>query len=171
MDPDGNGIELYVDKPKNEWVWNNEQIEMNTLPLDLRVLTNELENRDEQWKGIDENTMIGHIHLRVTDLFKAEKFYSHVLGFNITNSGYGGALFMSAGGYHHHIGTNIWHSANGSTHKDNSFGIKSFSIKISDSDYIEEIRTNAKQKGLEFIELKDGISIKDYDNINVNIIY
>ena len=78
---------------------------------------------------------------------------------------------MSAGGYHHHIGTNIWHSANGSSHKENSLGIKSFSIKIPEAGYLEEMRSNAKQKGLEFIELKDGISIRDYDNINVNIIY
>jgi catechol 2,3-dioxygenase len=174
-DPDGNGVELYVDKPKSEWHWINGQVEMETLPLNLTVLTNEIENRDEPWNGIDKNVVIGHIHLKVSSLFKAEKFYSNILGFNITNSSYSGALFMSAGGYHHHIGSNIWHSSNGISLNENSFGLKSFTIKIPDSEYINELRSYLKKNGLEFLDISQdhkttGIQLKDYDNINVRII-
>lgn len=172
-DPDGNGVELYVDKPKSEWEWQMGQIVMDTLPLNLNVITNAVKNRKEPWNGIDERTEIGHIHLRVTDLMKAEKFYSNLLGFNVTNSNYEGALFMSAGGYHHHIGTNIWSSANGTLLEENSLGLKSFTIKTGNSVYINEIKENAGKNGIEYFEtnkLQNGIHIKDFDDINVNLI-
>ena len=171
-DPDGNGVELYVDKPRSEWVWKLGQVQMDTLPLNLHVLTNELDNRDEKWTGINPGVDIGHIHLRVTDLFKAEKFYSNLLGFNITTSNYPGALFISAGGYHHHIGANIWSSNNGPAMKENSLGLKSFTINIPDANFVDEIKTNSIKNGLEFSELRNGaqgISLKDYDNISVKL--
>lgn len=171
-DPDGNGVELYVDKPRSEWVWKLGQVEMDTLPLNLNVLTNELDNRDEEWTGINPLVDIGHIHLRVTDLFKAEKFYSNLLGFNITTSNYPGALFMSAGGYHHHIGANVWASDHGSSASENLLGLKSFSINIPDTKYVEEIKTNSIKNGIEFAELRNGangIVIRDYDNIKVKL--
>ena len=174
-DPDGNGVELYVDKPNSEWHWISGQINMDTLPLNLNLITNEVLDRDEPWNGIDPRVTIGHIHLRVTDLLKAEKFYSNTIGFNVTNSTYGGAIFMSAGGYHHHIGTNIWNSSNGPHHSENSLGLKSFTIKIPDSIYIEELKSRFKKSGLEFFELNgnkypNGVQVKDYDSIIVKIV-
>jgi catechol 2,3-dioxygenase len=172
-DPDGNGVELYVDKPRSEWVWKLGQVEMDTLPLNLNVLTNEMDNRNEKWTGISPLVDIGHIHLRVTDLFKAEKFYSNLLGFNITTSNYPGALFMSAGGYHHHIGANVWSSNHGSPSAENSLGLKSFTINIPDANFVEEIKTSSVKNGNEFIEMKNnekGIVLRDYDNIMVKIL-
>ena len=106
-DPDENGVELYADRPKAGWHYSMGQVEMDTLPLDLSVITSELDDR-EVWNGIHPETDIGHIHLSVSDLHKAQEIYSLLLGFNITNSSYPGALFMAAGGYHHHIGANTW---------------------------------------------------------------
>ncbi len=172
-DPDGNGVELYVDKPRSEWVWKLGQVEMDTLPLNLTVLTNEVINRDEKWTGVNPKTDIGHIHLRVTDILKAEKFYSNLLGFNITVSSYPGALFMSAGGYHHHIGANIWSSDHGSQRSENSLGLKAFTIKLPDDNYIKEIKSSSKKSGVEYIEFQkngNGIQLKDFDNITVKII-
>jgi catechol 2,3-dioxygenase len=171
-DPDGNGVELYVDKPKSEWEWQQGQITMDSLPLDLSKITNEITDKDKQYSGVDEKTIIGHIHLRVTELFKAEKFYSNFIGMNITNSSYNGALFMSAGGYHHHIGANIWSSANGSYRNEDELGLKSFTISIPDSNYINELKNKSKQNGFEYIDVSknNGIQVKDLDNIRVKIL-
>ncbi len=105
-DPDENGVELYCDRPREEWQYKMGQVEMATLPLNLNILTNELDDRNV-WNGIHPYTDIGHIHLSVSDIKKAQNFYSILLGLNVTNSTYPGAMFFSAGGYHHHIGANV----------------------------------------------------------------
>jgi catechol 2,3-dioxygenase len=164
-DPDGNGVELYADKPKDMWKWKLGQVEMDTLPLNLQVLTNELEDNEAITDGVHPGTKIGHIHLKVSDLFKAEKFYNHLLGFNVTNSSYPGALFLSAGGYHHHIGTNVWSSKNGTPPPENSLGLKSFTINIPDGTYINEIEEKAKSSGVETAKPDNGkILLHDFDN-------
>jgi catechol 2,3-dioxygenase len=164
-DPDGNGVELYIDKPKDTWKWTLGQIEMDTLPLNLQVITNELDDKEGIKDDIHPDTRIGHIHLKVSDLFKAEKFYNHLLGFNVTNSSYPGALFLSAGGYHHHIGTNVWSSKNGAPPPDDSLGLKSFTINIPDENYIKEIEGKAKTYGVETAKQNDGkILLNDFDN-------
>jgi catechol 2,3-dioxygenase len=168
-DPDENGVELYVDKPRAEWIWRLGEVEMATLPLDLNVITSELNDKDI-WNGIHPETEIGHIHLKVSDIFKAEIFYSNTLGFNVTTASYPGALFLSAGGYHHHIGTNIWHSKNGTPPPENSLGLISYTIYIPGKEYLEEIEKSAKESNL-FIEKHDGLSIvvKDFDNNKIKL--
>jgi catechol 2,3-dioxygenase len=167
-DPDGNGVELYIDKPKETWKWTLGQVEMDTLPLNLQVITNELGDNETVADGIHPDTKIGHIHLKVSDLNNAEKFYNHLLGFNVTNSSYPGALFLSAGGYHHHIGTNIWSSRNGTPPPVDSLGLKSFSIYIPEEKYIVEIEKNAKNYGIETAKYADGrIFLNDFDNIKI----
>jgi catechol 2,3-dioxygenase len=164
-DSDGNGVELYADKPKETWRWKLGQIEMDTLPLNLNVLTSELEENEPITNGIHHGTKIGHIHLKVSDLFKAEKFYNHLLGFNITSSSYPGALFFAADGYHHHIGTNVWSSKNGTPPPENSLGLKSFTIKLPDENYIKEILENVKNSGIETVKQANGkILLNDFDN-------
>lgn len=170
QDPDENGVELYADRPKDEWQYDMGQIVMDTLPLNLNVITNELDDRDE-WNGIHPDTDIGHIHLNVSDLNIAQKFYSLILGMNVTNSAYNGAMFFSAGGYHHHIGTNVWSSLNGSPAPENTMGLLSYTIKVPDADYIREIQTRAGEAGLVLNEF-DGekMLLRDMDNIKINII-
>jgi catechol 2,3-dioxygenase len=164
-DSDGNGVELYTDKPEDKWKWTLGQVEMDTLPLNLQVITNELGENETITDGIHPDTKIGHIHLKVSDLFKAEKFYNHLLGFNVTNSSYPGALFLSAGGYHHHIGTNVWSSKNGTPPPENSLGLNSFTINIPDANFIREIEEKTKNSGIETGKLNDGkILLHDFDN-------
>ncbi|HWA05812.1 MAG TPA: VOC family protein, partial [Ignavibacteria bacterium] len=169
-DPDENGVELYADRPKDEWQYNMGQIVMDTLPLNLNVITDELDDRNV-WNGIHPDTDIGHIHLNVSDLNKAQKFYSLLLGMNVTNSVYNGAMFFSAGGYHHHIGANVWSSRNGSPAPENTMGLLSYSIKIPDADYISEIQSRAAEAGLVIRDF-DGkqLLLRDLDNIKINII-
>lgn len=163
QDPDENGIELYADRPREEWPYNMGQVEMATLPLNLNTITDELDDRNV-WNGIHPDTEIGHIHLNVSDLKKAQNFYSFILGMNVTNSAYNGAMFFSAGGYHHHIGTNVWSSRNGSPAPSNSVGLLSFTITIPDPDYINLITNRAKEAGLHSASF-DGKSaeVKDFD--------
>lgn len=168
-DPDENGVELYADRPRSEWKWNMGQIEMATLPLDLTVLTSELDDRDV-WNGIHPDTDIGHIHLNVSNLNKAQEVYSLLLGFNITTASYQGALFLSAGGYHHHIGTNIWSSRNGKPAPENSVGLTQFTIQAPNEEYLKNIQQNAEESKL-LLESFDGnsLSLLDFDKIKIKL--
>lgn len=168
-DPDENGVELYTDKPKSEWHWKAGQIEMDTLPLNLNVLTRELDNPDV-WNGAHIETDVGHIHLNVSTLHKAQDVYSLLLGMNITTSAYPGALFFSAGGYHHHIGANVWQSRHGSPPPENTLGLMQFTINVPDSKYLETIGQRAEEENL-LVSKFDGkeLTILDFDKTKIKL--
>ena len=105
-DPDGLGIEVYADRPRETWRFAESQLQMRTDPLDIEALLQVA--GDEPWTGVPRGTVMGHIHLFVGDIARAESFYHAALGFDKVVWTYPGALFMSAGGYHHHLGTNTW---------------------------------------------------------------
>jgi len=105
-DPDGLGIEVYADRPRASWTYRGEELVMTTDPLDVGSLITA--GAGEDWNAAPAGTTMGHVHLHVGDLAKAEAFYHRSLGFDKTVWTYPGALFFSAGGYHHHLGTNIW---------------------------------------------------------------
>ncbi len=105
-DPDGLGIELYADRPRAEWTRRGEELYMVTDALDTGSLL--LAAGSERWAGMPAGTTIGHLHLHVRDLVEARRFYHAALGLDLTVWSYPGALFLSAGGYHHHLGVNIW---------------------------------------------------------------
>ncbi|HEX6509305.1 MAG TPA: VOC family protein, partial [Chloroflexota bacterium] len=105
-DPDGNGIEIYRDRPRSEWTWHNGQIQMATGPVDIRGLLNDAAREGKPWEGMPAGTRLGHMHLQVGDIPRASTFYHNILGFDIVAQ-MPSALFISAGGYHHHIGMNV----------------------------------------------------------------
>ena len=105
-DPDGLGIEVYIDRPRDAWPRLNGQLTMATDPLDVASLLRAAGTT--AWNGAPAGTTMGHIHLHVGDLERARRFYADALGFDVVVDSYPGALFMSAGGYHHHLGTNTW---------------------------------------------------------------
>lgn len=105
-DPDGLGIEVYADRDRTTWNWVNDQIEMATKPLDVQNLISAANGK--KWEGIPVGTTIGHVHLYVGDIDKAADFYHSGLGLDKIVWNYPGALFLSAGGYHHHLGLNTW---------------------------------------------------------------
>ena len=107
-DPDGLGIEVYADRPRSEWQHDNRQLYMTTDRLDIRSLLAAAGERS--WTGMPSGTTMGHVHLHVGDLERAEAFYHRALGFDKVVWSYPGALFLSAGGYHHHLGNNAWSS-------------------------------------------------------------
>jgi catechol 2,3-dioxygenase len=105
-DPDGLGIEIYSDRPRSTWRTQGGELAMATEPLDVEGLMRE--PGAAMWSGMPAGTVIGHMHLHVGDIPGAERFYAGVIGFDVTVRSYPGALFLSAGGYHHHLGTNTW---------------------------------------------------------------
>jgi catechol 2,3-dioxygenase len=105
-DPDGLGIEVYADRPRDTWQRQGRELAMTTDPLDIESVI--AAGRGEAWTGAPEGTTMGHVHLHVGSLPRAEAFYHRALGFDKTVWSYPGALFMSAGGYHHHLATNTW---------------------------------------------------------------
>jgi catechol 2,3-dioxygenase len=105
-DPDGLGIEVYADRPRSTWQQEGRQLYMTTQPLDVRGLV--AAGGGHPWAGMPAGTVMGHVHLHVGDLERASAFYHAALGLDKTVWEYPGALFMSAGGYHHHLGTNTW---------------------------------------------------------------
>ncbi len=105
-DPDGLGIEVYADRPRDAWRYDERQLQMATNHLNVDDLVRSA--RGKRWTGMPPGTVLGHVHLYVDDIDKAEAFYHDALGFDKVVWSYPGALFMSAGGYHHHLGTNTW---------------------------------------------------------------
>ncbi len=105
-DPDGLGVEVYADRPRSSWRHRDGQVVMATEPLDLHDLM-EAGGR-ATWEGMPAGTTVGHMHLHVGDLARAEAFYHQGLGLDRVVWSYPGALFLSAGGYHHHLGINTW---------------------------------------------------------------
>ena len=106
QDPDNLGIEVYRDRPRSEWREVGGQLAMATEPMDVRSVL--AAAREERWTGMPEGTRMGHLHLHVGDLDEGSRFYHDALGFDKVVWNYPGALFLSAGGYHHHLGTNTW---------------------------------------------------------------
>lgn len=105
-DPDGLGIEVYADRPRNTWRHEDRELAMSTDPLDVEDLVSA--GGGAAWTGFPAGTVIGHVHLHVGDIDEARRFYHEGLGLDVTVWSYPRALFMAAGGYHHHLGVNTW---------------------------------------------------------------
>jgi len=110
-DPEGNGIEIYADRPRDAWNYANGELKMATLPLDLRSLLGELEGKNPEWNGAPDASMVGHVHLRVGNAREAETWWNNELAFDTVVKYGPSAVFLSTGGYHHHVGANSWQSA------------------------------------------------------------
>jgi catechol 2,3-dioxygenase len=134
-DPDGNGIEIYRDRPRAQWPTDGRgAIRMETLRLDLPELLREPDDDagSDPASAVAAGTRIGHVHLQVSELESAERFYCGVLGFDVTVRAYPGALFVSAGGYHHHIGLNTWQTLGAPPLPPGGVGLRSFEVLLPD---------------------------------------
>ena len=142
-DPEGNGIELYRDRPREEWGQRNGEIEMATLPLDVRSLVGESEPEPAMRAG----TAMGHVHLQVADLGEAGRFYCGLVGFEVTVRSYPGALFAAAGGYHHHLGLNAWAGDGAPPPPANSRGMRWFEVVVPAQEEVEAIAGRLEAAG------------------------
>ncbi|MFU0503578.1 VOC family protein [Pseudaminobacter sp. NGMCC 1.201702] len=110
-DPEGNGIEIYVDRPRESWNWHGSRVDMATERLDIASVIASVPEGAPEWKGAPENSVVGHVHLRVGDPAEAEAWWNSEFGFDTVQKYGEQAVFLSSGGYHHHIGANSWRSA------------------------------------------------------------
>jgi catechol 2,3-dioxygenase len=127
-DPDGLGIEIYRDRPRDAWRVANGELAMATDPLDLQSIYEE-PGAETPWHGLEAGTVMGHVHLHVPHLDTAESLYCDRIGFDPVVRRYPGALFVSAGGYHHHLGLNTWVGVGAPPPPENAVGLRSFTIE------------------------------------------
>jgi catechol 2,3-dioxygenase len=158
-DPEGNGIELYRDRPRDEWRYVDGDFQMATLPLDLQDLAGELPDESAD-PGMPAGTTMGHVHLQVSDVGSAEAFYNGVLGFDVTVRSYPGAVFLARDGYHHHIGANTWASEGAPAPPAGSRGLRAFEVKLG-RDELAAIRDRAAASGLDAQADDGGLALTD----------
>ncbi len=144
-DPDGNGIEIYSDRPQEDWPWQDGQLKMGTEALDVDGL---LGLDDGYWHGIPQGTRIGHVHLHVADLGQAQSFYCDALGFDLIQRYGQSALFLSAGGYHHHIGLNTWAGVGAPPPPQDAVGLRHFTVHLPDERELERVARRLEAAGV-----------------------
>jgi catechol 2,3-dioxygenase len=136
-DPDSNGIEIYSDRPKSEWKFDEGGAEMTAEPLDLDSLIKDLPHNDNApLKALAEGSKVGHVHLKVSDLQTSMAFYRDGLGFELMRY-WGSAAFLSAGRYHHHVGMNTWESLGGLPARKTWIGLEYCEFKIPDTNLVD----------------------------------
>ncbi|WP_088103920.1 VOC family protein [Halalkalibacter urbisdiaboli] len=148
-DPDGNGIEMYRDRPASCWTWQQDEVMMDTMPLDLENLL--AEANEDSWIRLPSNTVIGHIHLHVSDLEASEQFYSK-LGFQVVTRYGQQALFISTGRYHHHIGLNTWAGVGAPAPSKESVGLKIFSLQYPHNEARAHVIEQLVEMGVPILE-------------------
>ncbi|MBT2646650.1 VOC family protein [Bacillus sp. ISL-34] len=165
-DPDGNGIEVYSDRPSTDWKWAEGEVAMGTDPLDGNDL---LEESDDEWRKLPAGTLMGHIHLHVADLRKTEEFYMLGLGFSVVNR-YGGALFTSTGGYHHHIGLNTWNGVGAPAPKENSVGLNWYTLVYADEEARNKVAEQLKEIGAIVTEKEGFFAVTDPSGNEIHLV-
>lgn len=160
-DPDGNGIEIYRDRPRAEWPRVGGQIRMAVDPLDIDGVLSELERDTRPWNGIAPGTILGHMHLQVADLRAAEAFYCGILGFDLMVRYGQGALFVSAGGYHHHLGLNTWAGVGAPPAPPGSAGMRWFAVELPNQTALELVLARVQAAGLPAQPATAGVLVGD----------
>jgi len=153
-DPEGNGIEIYIDRPESTWTWRDGQVAMATERLDLNDLAAAGEGG---FSGLPDGARIGHVHLQVGDIAAAEAFYRDALGLDLTTR-YPGGSFFSSGGYHHHIAANIWHSRGAPPRDLPSTGLAGFEWLARDAQTLAATRARLAERGVAVTE-QDGARV------------
>lgn len=147
-DPDGNGIELYRDRPREAWRWEGGEIAMATEPLDLDALLEEGSAQAGDGGGLPPGTVLGHVHLHVARIAPAEHFYRDVLGFDLTTRFGPTASFLSAGGYHHHVAVNTWAGVDAPRPPEDAVGLREFVLRLPDGGEVERVAARVRAEGL-----------------------
>jgi catechol 2,3-dioxygenase len=148
-DPEGNGVELYVDRPRDQWTRRAGQIEITTDYLDPNAFLQRHLTQDWADAGPSLAGRVGHVHLQVGDLAQARTFYVDALGFEATQTGYPGAIFASAGGYHHHIAMNVWNSR-GAGPRAASLGLADVAVTVPTAVELESLAVRLRSRSIAF---------------------
>ena len=159
-DPDGNGIEVYRDRPRAEWGWIGGKVRMASDPVDIRGVLAAAAADPQPWSGLAAGTRIGHMHLQVGAIAQAKEFYHEVLGFDVTAE-MPGALFVSAGGYHHHLGMNTWQSRGAGPAPAGTAGLRAFSIALPNTAARDAVVARLTAAGIAHTEAAGVVAVRD----------
>ena len=163
-DPDGHGIEIYRDRPRSAWRWEGDAVEMATIALDVERLLGTLGPGDVMatpFDGLPAATTVGHVHLRVADIPASEAFYRDVLGFDLVAQYGDQASFLSAGGYHHHLGANTWTSLGAPPAPPGSATLRHATIVFPDAASRDAAAARVADAGGEPLAQDDGVLVRD----------
>lgn len=170
----GQALRFYRDllglvETRTEWPYRNGQLEMGTEPLNLEDLLSELAEPAENTFSCPQGVSIGHIHLQVSSLRTAEECYHEALGFDVTQRNFPGALFLSAGGYHHHLGVNVWNSRGVFPAPAHSRGLTRFGIHLGNEQALRSLAEQLRSTPFWVKDSIDGFVVRDGDNIHIDI--
>lgn len=166
-DPEGNGIEIYRDRPRSDWPRTESgELVSASDPIDFQGIM-ALQDENRQWTGFPEETILGHMHLHVGQLHEAATFYLDILGLEEITRFHESALFMSAGGYHHHIAANIWQGVGAVLPPENATGLVEYSLILSTEKESQKLLTHLAEKNIEITHEEKGFSILDPNNMRM----
>ena len=158
-DPDGLGIEVYADRPRTSWRRSGRELMMATDPVDVAGVV--AAAGGEPWSGMPAGTTMGHLHLHVGDLELASRFYSQALGLDRMAWSYPGALFLAAGGYHHHLGTNIWAGAGARPPEPDQAQLLEWTLEVPEEAAMQQARASLREGGFDAEPLANALRTRD----------
>jgi catechol 2,3-dioxygenase len=158
-DPEGNGVEVYCDRLADTWEWTGPDLKITTDPLDVDSILREVPS-SATYPAAPEGLRVGHVHLRVGDVARAEAFYRDALGLDVTRRRHG-ATFLSSGRYHHHIAANVWHSAGAAARDAARAGLSWLSLEAADAAAFDTAKSRLAQAGVALTALPAGIAVAD----------
>jgi catechol 2,3-dioxygenase len=159
-DPEGNGVEVYSDRPRERWRRDGEFIFQKTDPLDIDAIIREIDPATASYTGAPAGLRIGHIHLRVGNIARAEGFYCSTLGLDVTRRR-NGATFLSSGGYHHHVAVNTWHSNGARVRDGRRAGLDWYSMEINDQATSDGLKERLDAAGVAIDAIPGGYAATD----------
>jgi len=160
-DPDQHGIEIYVDRPRDVWAGKVGEV-MTSVPIDVENLLGELDDpATEPFDGLPDGTVVGHVHLRVADIPATVDFYRDVLGMDVTAELRPAAAFLSAGGYHHHVGANTWESHGAGPAGEGYATLRHAAIVVPDVEERDRVAGRVADAGQEPDARGDGVLVRD----------
>ncbi|KAA3503061.1 VOC family protein [Rhizobium rhizogenes] len=156
-DPEGNGIEVYSDRPQDAWVWSGRVVKMGTEPLDVDNLVALTDTKTDHYEVAPAGMRIGHIHLRVGEIATARGFYETAVGLQPTQDARSDASFLSSGGYHHHLAVNTWNSRGAKERNATETGLDWFSLTVRNPDDLEAQKTRLRAAAYVLVEMENDV--------------
>ncbi len=166
-DVDGNGLEIYRDRPRSEWVVEDGEVRMTVDPLDMGALLAETAGEAVSREPLPAATRMGHIHLRVSAVEASELFYCRALGFDLMARFGRSASFVAAGGYHHHIAFNVWQGAGLPAPPPDSAGLRHFTVRLPGQAELERLVQQVHAAGLPAEDIPEGVLLTDPSGIRL----